>query len=85
MTPNSERLSGVVAVVTGGSRGLGAAAHYLHLDVSPQAGLQVLAGYSAYGASKWGLRGSDASSYMTGAELTVDGGASAGRIPIVSP
>lgn len=38
-----------------------------------------------YGASKWGLRGADASPYMTGAELAVDGGASAGRIPIVSP
>lgn len=117
------------------------------INVSSQAGLQGLAGYSAYGASKWGLRGisrvaaielgpfnirvntvypgmidtpmvahldvergpgghpgapltrvgapeevadvvaflgSDASSYVTGAELAVDGGASAGRIPIVS-
>ncbi|MCV7385503.1 glucose 1-dehydrogenase [Mycolicibacter longobardus] len=116
------------------------------INVSSQAGLQGLAGYTAYGASKWGLRGmsrvaaielgpfnirvntvypgmidtpmvahldvergpgghpgapltrvgapeevadvvaflgSDASSYVTGAELAVDGGASTGRIPIV--
>lgn len=115
------------------------------INVSSQAGLQGLAGYSAYGASKWGLRGmskvaaielgpfgirvntvypgmidtpmiahlsvsrgpgghpgapltrvgtpdevadvvaflaSDASSYITGADLAVDGGASAGRIPV---
>jgi 3alpha(or 20beta)-hydroxysteroid dehydrogenase len=115
------------------------------VNISSQAGVQGLAGYSAYGASKWGLRGmskvaaielgplgirvntvypgmidtpmiahldverglgghpgapltrvgtpeevaevvaflaSDASSYITGADLTVDGGASAGRIPI---
>ena len=115
------------------------------INVSSQAGLQGLAGYSAYGASKWGLRGmskvaaielgpfnirvnsvhpgmidtpmiqhlavergpgghpgapltrvgtpeevadvvaflaSDASSYISGAELAVDGGASAGRIPV---
>lgn len=117
------------------------------INVSSQAGLQGLAGYSAYGASKWGLRGltkvaaielgpsairvnsvhpgmidtpmvahldiqhgpgghpgapltriglptevadvvaflaSDASAYVTGAELAVDGGASAGKIPTVS-
>lgn len=116
------------------------------INVSSQAGLQGLTGYSAYGASKWGLRGmskvaalelgpagirvntvfpgmidtpmvahlevvrgpgghpgaplnrvgapeevaevvaflaSDASSYISGADLSVDGGASAGRIPIV--
>lgn len=116
------------------------------VNISSQAGLQGLAGYSAYGASKWGLRGmsrvaaielgplgirvntvypgmidtpmiahlnvdrrlgghpgapltrvgtpqevadvvaflaSDASSYVTGAELAVDGGASAGRMPVV--
>lgn len=116
------------------------------INVSSQAGLQGLTGYTAYGASKWGLRGmskvaalelggfgirvntvfpgmidtpmvahlgvvrgpgghpgaplnrvgapeevadvvaflaSDASSYITGADLAVDGGASAGRIPIV--
>ncbi|MGH3523573.1 MAG: glucose 1-dehydrogenase [Mycobacterium sp.] len=115
------------------------------INVSSQAGLQGLSGYSAYGASKWGLRGmsrvaaielgafgirvnsvypgmidtpmiahlavkrgpgghpgaplnrvgtpdevadvvaflaSDASSYISGAELAVDGGASAGRFPI---
>jgi 3alpha(or 20beta)-hydroxysteroid dehydrogenase len=118
------------------------------VNVSSQAGLQGLSGYSAYGASKWGLRGmskvaaielgpfgirvnsvypgmidtpmiahldvtremgghpgapltrvgapeevadvvaflaSDASSYVTGAELAVDGGASAGRIPVTTP
>lgn len=115
------------------------------VNISSQSGLQGLAGYSAYGASKWGLRGmskvaaielgplgirvntvfpgmidtpmiahlsvqrgpgghpgapltrvgapeevadvvaylaSDASSYITGADLPVDGGASAGRIPV---
>ncbi|MEB3048242.1 glucose 1-dehydrogenase [Mycolicibacter sp. MYC123] len=115
------------------------------INVSSQAGLQGLAGYGAYGSSKWGLRGltkvaaielgpyairvntvypgmidtpmiahlgvqrgpgghpgspltrvgapeevaevvaflaSDGSSYMTGADLAVDGGASAGRIPL---
>jgi hypothetical protein len=36
MKPDSGRLSGVVAVVTGGSRGLGEAAHYLHLNVCPR-------------------------------------------------
>ncbi|OBJ69874.1 glucose 1-dehydrogenase [Mycobacterium sp. 1274756.6] len=114
------------------------------VNVSSQAGLQGLAGYGAYGASKWGLRGmskvaaielgalgirvntvypgtidtpmvahldlergagghpgapltrigtpqevadvvaflaSDAASYVTGAEVAVDGGASAGRMP----
>ncbi|MEZ0363077.1 glucose 1-dehydrogenase [Mycobacterium sp. pUA109] len=118
------------------------------INVSSQAGLQGLAGYGGYGASKWGLRGmskvaaielgpwgirvnsvhpglidtpmvahlpvqrgpgghpgapltrigtpqevaevvaflaSDASSYITGAELAVDGGASAGRIPTPTP
>ncbi len=118
------------------------------INVSSQAGLQGLAGYSAYGASKWGLRGmtkvaaielgpygirvnsvhpgmidtpmvahlgirpgpgrhpaapltrigmpsevadvvaflaSDASAYMTGAELAVDGGASAGKVPTPTP
>lgn len=118
------------------------------INVSSQAGLQGLAGYGAYGASKWGLRGmtkvaaielgplgirvnsvhpgtidtpmvahlgiesgpgghpgapltriglpsevaevvaflaSDASAYVTGAELAVDGGASAGRIPTPRP
>lgn len=117
------------------------------INVSSQAGLQGLAGYGAYGSSKWGLRGltkvaaielgplgirvntvypgmidtpmvahldvqrgpgghpgspltrvgapeevaevvaflaSDGSSYMTGADLAVDGGASAGRIPVTT-
>lgn len=115
------------------------------VNVASQAAVQGLAGYAAYGSSKWGMRGlskvaaielgplgirvntvypgmidtpmiahlevergpgghpgapltrvgtpeevaevvgflaSDASSYVTGADLTVDGGASAGRIPI---
>ncbi len=115
------------------------------VNVCSQAGLQGLAGYAGYGASKWGLRGmskvaaielgplgirvntvfpglidtpmvahlavqrgpgghpgaplgrvgtpqevadtvaflaSDAASYLTGAELAVDGGASAGRLPV---
>jgi 3alpha(or 20beta)-hydroxysteroid dehydrogenase len=118
------------------------------VNISSQAGLQGLAGYGAYGSSKWGLRGltrvavielgplgirvnavypgmidtpmighldvrlgpgghpgapltrvgvpeevatvvaflaSDASSYITGADLAVDGGASAGRIPLTTP
>ncbi|MEB3979708.1 glucose 1-dehydrogenase [Mycobacterium sp. 663a-19] len=118
------------------------------VNVSSQSGLQGLAGYAAYGSSKWGLRGltkvasielgpcgirvntiypgmidtpmighldvrrgpgghpgaplnrvgvpeevasvaaflaSDGSSYVTGADIAVDGGASAGRIPIVPP
>lgn len=117
------------------------------VNISSQAGLQGLAGYSAYGAAKWGLRGMsrvaaiqlgplgirvntvypgmidtpmighlhidrglgghpgapltrvgtpqevadvvaflacDASSYVTGAGLAVDGGASAGRMPVVA-
>lgn len=115
------------------------------VNIASQAAVQGLAGYSAYGSSKWGLRGltkvaaielgplgirvntvypgmidtpmighldvkrgpgghpgaplqrvgipeevatvvaflaSDASTYVTGADLTVDGGASAGRIPV---
>lgn len=117
------------------------------INVSSQAGMQGLTGYSAYGASKWGLRGmskvaalelgalgirvntvfpgmidtpmvahldvvrgpgghpgaplnrvgtpeevadvvaflaSEASSYISGADLAVDGGASAGRMPVVA-
>ena len=115
------------------------------VNIASQAAVQGLAGYAAYGSSKWGLRGlskvaaielgplnirvntvypgmidtpmiehlnvrrgpgghpgapltrvgapeevadvvaflaSDASTYVTGADLTVDGGASAGRIPV---
>jgi 3alpha(or 20beta)-hydroxysteroid dehydrogenase len=119
------------------------------VNISSQAALQGLAGYAAYGSSKWGLRGvtktaaielgpfgirvnavypgmvdtpmishrnvqrgpgghpgaplrnrvgapeevadvvaflaSDASSYVTGGDLVVDGGASAGRIPVSTP
>ncbi|MDP7706079.1 MULTISPECIES: glucose 1-dehydrogenase [unclassified Mycobacterium] len=118
------------------------------VNISSQAALQGLAGYGAYGSSKWGLRGltkvaaielgpcgirvntvypgmidtpmighldvqrgpgghpgaplgrmgapeevarvaaflaSDASSYITGADFAVDGGASAGRIPTPTP